>query len=384
MGHPHPPSHHRLLPCTQPCPCQHCSPGWARPPQRGPPTHPVDEDIFGEHSLGVLDTAEAIHHLLDLKAARQLQQTSAWHSTISPRPPGTGMGAGENAGRAEPAAGTEDLTSRCCQLQVIGAILVCVEGPGETAWVSHSWRERGAAPLHLPILLTLRSGQVLGTSQVSPSCHTATPTPCPSPLREARLPGRAGRTAGRAYSPPCQLAAVGQGPKVGDREVTWAQGPAGRCHPQTAGCRAVPQATVALQLLACPSLCRPPQPHQLPTSFGDSPAPQQGTQGCSRAWLREPLARQAPGRGRTPEHQQQQINVPPGCDGAVMETVPWKPFPADGKPPLAPAVPQPPPPELHRDPPPARTSPGACSQLCGGGRCMLNWSRAGGRGDGCC
>lgn len=91
-------------------------PRWARPgppppPSMGPPTHPVDEDIFGEHSLGVLDAAEAVHHLLDLKVPGELQQTSTWHSTISPRPPSTGMGAGENAGRAKPAAGTEDLTS---------------------------------------------------------------------------------------------------------------------------------------------------------------------------------------------------------------------------------------------------------------------------------
>lgn len=91
----------------------------------------------------------------------------------------------------------------------------------------------------------------------------------------------------------------------------------------------------------CTLISASPRPCRLPTGFGDSPTPQQGTQGRSRAWLREPPARQAPGRGRTLEHQQQQINVPPGCDGAVMETVSWKPFPADGKPPLAPTAPQP-------------------------------------------
>lgn len=44
------------------------------------PTHPIDEDIFGEHSLGFLDAAEAVHHLLDLKVPRELQQTPSWHS----------------------------------------------------------------------------------------------------------------------------------------------------------------------------------------------------------------------------------------------------------------------------------------------------------------
>lgn len=50
-----------------------------------------------------------------------------------------------------------------------------------------------------------------------------------------------------------------------------------------------------------------------------------------------------------------------------METVPWKPFPEDGKPPLAPPCPGQPPPGAPRGPPPARTSLGACSLLWGGG-----------------
>lgn len=137
-----------VLPHAQPCPCQRCSPGGhgLPSPQHGLPTHPIDEDIFGEHGLGVLDAAEAIHHLLDLKVAGELQQTSTWHGTISPRPPSTRMGAGENAGRAKPAAGTGDLTSRRCQFQVIGAILVRVEGPGETVWVRRVPGEAWDAP----------------------------------------------------------------------------------------------------------------------------------------------------------------------------------------------------------------------------------------------
>lgn len=77
-GAPSAPSHPAISLCTQ-----HSH------PQHGPQTHPVDEDIFGEHSLGVLDAAEAIHHLLNLKVAGKLQQTSTWHSTVSPRAPST-------------------------------------------------------------------------------------------------------------------------------------------------------------------------------------------------------------------------------------------------------------------------------------------------------
>lgn len=136
------------------------------------------------------------------------------------------------------------------------------------------------------------------------------------------------------FPPPCR-----QGPQVRDKRVTWTQG--------TAGSHAMTQATVALWLLACLSLSSP-RPCQLPTSFGASPMAWQGARGRSRAGLREPPAQQAPGRGRMPV--QQQINVPPQCDGAVMETVSWKPFPADGKPPLAPTAPWPAPPGLHGDP----------------------------------
>jgi len=132
---------------------------------------------------------------------------------------------------------------------------------------------------------------------------------------------------------------------------------------------------------ACP--CPPPRPHRLPAGSGDSPVPWQGTRGCSRARLREPPARQAPGRGRTPEHQRQQINVPPGCDRAVMETVPWKPFPADGKPPLAPTSPWPAPPGLRGDPRLPAPPQGRAASYGGGGRAP-NRSKAGGRGDGCC
>lgn len=57
---------------------------------------------------------------------------------------------------------------------------------------------------------------------------------------------------------------MGQGRKVGDRRVTWAQGPA--------GCYAVPRAAVALQLLACPSL-RPPDPAGYQPALGTTPRP---------------------------------------------------------------------------------------------------------------
>lgn len=56
------------------------------------------------------------------------------HGTLSSHPPGTGTpGQDGRWGERSRAQGDkdEDLTSRRCQLQVIGAILVRVEGPGE-------------------------------------------------------------------------------------------------------------------------------------------------------------------------------------------------------------------------------------------------------------
>lgn len=102
--------------------------------------------------------------------------------------------------------------------------------------------------------------------------------------------------------------------------------------------------TQCSQLPTHPSLSRNPMGS---AGFGDSPAP---AWGCSRSCLRETPARQAPGRGRTPELQQQQINVPLGCAGAVMETVPWKPFPAAGKTPSHPRCAPMSPPGAPQDP----------------------------------
>lgn len=48
----------------------------------GPPqptaAYPVDEHIFWQSGLGVLDAAEAVHHLLVLKVAGELLQTPIW------------------------------------------------------------------------------------------------------------------------------------------------------------------------------------------------------------------------------------------------------------------------------------------------------------------
>lgn len=218
---------------------------------------------------------------------------------------------------------------------------------------------------------------------MSPSCHTATPTPCPLLPWGTRLPGRAGLWAG-AMPLPAGWQPQGRVPRWGQRGhsgtwTSWAMPPTD-C--QLLCCVASHRGLAAL----CAPTPVPCRPHQLLTSFGDSPTPRQGTQGRSRAWLREPPARQAPGRGRTPEHQQQQINVPLGCDGAVMETVPWKPFPVDGKPPLAPAAPRPAPPGLHRDPQQPAPPQGRAASWGGGGGAgrTPNQSMAGGRGDGRC
>lgn len=61
-----------------------------------------------------------------------------------------------------------------------------------------------------------------------------------------------------------------------------------------------------------------------------------------------------------------------------METVPWKPFPADGKPPVAPTVPWPAPLGAPRGPPAASTSPEAHSQRWRGDHaCQIGPGRVG-------
>lgn len=198
-------------------------------------------------------------------------------------------------------------------------------------------------PPQISVLLTPSSGHALG-SQTGTRPHRPLVHP------QHRGPGCQARMWGRAYSP-----ALGGG--YGEASQVWGQSSPLGTGPHWCCC------------------CEPTRPHSnflahprplttLPASdqvWGQPCAPV-GTWVHSRARLREPPAQQAPGWGRTPEHQQQQINEPPECAGAVMETVPWKPFPADGKPPVAPTVPWPAPLGAPRGPPPASTSPEAHSQ----------------------
>lgn len=165
--------------------------------------------------------------------------------------------------------------------------------------------------------------------------------------------------------PQTLVAAVGKGPKFGDSHLGTGTHRLPCCKPT--------QSHSNLLTHPCP-LTTLPATDQV---WGQPCAPVR-TRVHSRARLREPPAQQAPGWGRTPEHQEQQINEPPECDGAVMETVPWKPFPADGKPPVAPTVPWPAPLGAPRGPPPASTSPEAHSQRWRGDHaCQIGPGRVG-------
>lgn len=73
---------------------------------------------------------------------------------------------------------------------------------------------------------------------------------------------QAGQDCGQGLCPFWLAGSRRAGSPGGDRRVTWAHGPAGRCHPQTASCCAVWQATVASQLFV-----RPPLSPADPTSY---------------------------------------------------------------------------------------------------------------------
>lgn len=56
---------------------ENCSGALSSPPQ-STGAYPVDEHVFWQSSLGVLDAAEAIHHPLVLKVAGELLQAPIW------------------------------------------------------------------------------------------------------------------------------------------------------------------------------------------------------------------------------------------------------------------------------------------------------------------
>lgn len=161
--------------------------------------------------------------------------------------------------------GTEDLTSRRCQLQVIRAILICVECPRETPWVSQSQEECEAAP-NLPILFPLRSGACPGVSLLVPKLAHSHNNALSNNQQHQEPECQTRQTGCGAESIPKPLvAAMGEGPKSGDRIVTWAQGPT--------DCSAASQHSLTA---TCSSIPVPSRPFQQLTRFGDNPVPQQG------------------------------------------------------------------------------------------------------------
>lgn len=202
----------------------------------------------------------------------------------------------------------------------------------------------------------------------------------PLPPRRARLPGR--QDFGQILFPePCCLAAMGQGREVGDRRVAWAQqGPA--------GCRAVPQAAAASQLLARPSLC-PLDPAGYQPALGTAPRPgrELGAAHVPGCVSHRPGRHQAGGGRRSTSSSKSM------CRQGVMGPS-WRLFLGNrsqrmGNPlSLPPRPSQPPPPGLRGDPhqpaPPQGHAASYGGAVGGGGGRMPNRSRAGGRGDGCC
>lgn len=151
---------------------------------------------------------------------------------------------------------------------------------------------------------------------------------------------------------------MGQGRKVEARRVTWAQGPA--------GCHAVPQATVASQLLARSSL-RPPDPAGYQPALGTAPRPSREL----RAAHVPGCVSHRPGRHQAGGGRWSTSSSKSMCRQGVMGPS-WRLFLGNrsqrmGNPLSLPPRPSQPPAGAPRGPPPTRTSPGACSQLWRGG-----------------
>lgn len=185
---------------------------------------------------------------------------------------------------------------------------------------------------------------------MSPSCHTATSTPCPSPPRRARLPGR---TSGRACSP--TLLAGSRGAE----SQGW--GEKGRLGTGTSWlpCRAASHRSLAAPRTPVPV---PPDPAGYRPALKTAPRPSRElgaahVPGCVSC---RPGRHQAGGGRRSTSSSKSM------CRSGVMGPS-WRLFLRNRSQRMGNPLSLPPhpgqPPGAPRGPPPACTSPGACSQL---------------------